>query len=956
MRRTKDSPAIDQSSITNDGSEITERVISGLLSNDQVYINESLEKDLEVLKKDFPEHFSAVEQWNKDNLARNDINHFAESVIFDENGNLIKQREMDRLIQSHIDDCEKTGHYCGILAPVGAGKAIDINTPIPTIDGFKLIKDISIGDTVFDRKGNPCSVTAVSEIQFNRNVYELTFSDRSKAIADEDHRWLVWTADDLRERYTSSKINRVSDNLRIVTTGDIARKGLARNRKTGRDSKWRIPIGGAVRYKHKNLPIDPYVLGVWLGDGTQRTSEITYDIRDKEIAERCVRIEGGCKPRSDKRNTNVMTCCIGPAKNTHDKNSLRSRLRNLGLIQKHNSEVKGTKFIPSEYLTGSIEQRFDLLAGLLDTDGSVDGLKIEFSSKYERLANEVVELIRSLGIRCGSPREGKTKAADRYRVTFTAYTPVFKLRRKRQKQENAINDCKINSKGMHAKSITIHEIKKIDSIPVRCITVDSPDSSYRIGRSYLVTHNTVQTAVIRPLFKIWKNKNILIKIISASEDLAMKRCEHVGRIIMNNKNFQRICGDEIRPAPARHKSEESWSKARFVVDRSSGSIDGTVESYGMLSTGMGGRCHLIIFDDCIDDRSTIISPALKASVKQKFEAQWMTRPFQNAGFAIWICTRWTEDDLSSDLMNNQVWKFLEIAVSEDFEKLTYKKMHKRIVYEEGEIPLPYPFTKESLLKSYDLIGPLQFNRTFRQRPYSDSDKLFGSAEVCFRNDVSFAQSAEIVLKNKFPTYIGVDLAGTKRKGTAIVTVGLDNNKKRWLASATIGRWKAPDLLLRLASLDQKFNPRFIVVETNSYQESLIDWARNSPEKYPFYHKLVSFTTTAQAKQDEKFGLRSMDIEFQNNAWVIPANTDGHPDVAEHVKGCGECLIRDEIIGYPIYPTSDLVMAMWFARSVIVDNQFTNAELDNRILENLPEDEFFDRMDKMDQYGFYRPER
>jgi hypothetical protein len=866
----------------------------------------ALKTELDALKIRSPEDYKLTSLWAKDLMARGNLYNFQESVFLDDDGKPIKTRAFDRLIQDHVDACWMDDLYAGILAPVGSGKSLAIDTEVPTVYGFKRMGDLKTGDTVFDLCGNPCSVTWTSETQLNRKIYELSFSDGTSVRADADHRWLVWTADDLRNRYKSRKIKVSDRGLRTVTTEEMLKRGVLLNRKPNRDFRWRIPVGGPIDYKPKNYIVDPYVLGVWIGDGDQN---------------RCVKIEGGHSPRPDKRKPHVMSCSLGQKNNIYGKTSLRSRLKDLGLLWPNR-----TKFIPDEYLLGSIEQRKNLLAGLLDTDGSTNGLRVEFCTKYERLAKNVVELVRSLGIRCGEPRRGKTKAADRYRVTFTPNEPVFSLRRKRKRQEDALLEVPKDKTRVHTRSISVVNIQKIESIPVRCISVDSPDASYRIGRSYLVTHNTVQLSQIRPLFEICKNQNLLVKIISATVETAQKRCEQLGKIIMYSQNFKRIWGHRVRPAIARHRSEEAWKKTRITVERSTGSIDGTVEAYGMTASAMGGRCHLEIFDDAIDDKSSILSAAMRDVARSKFEGQWMSRLFQGRkGRSIWVATRWSEDDLSGELMLNAKWRFLEIRVSEDFQCLEYDVSYLGTVLKSGTIELPYPFTPESLRQEYSKSGEIQFNRMFRQRPYSKSDRYFGYVETCFNKTITMNQASSLSINGKWPTIVGVDLSTNKRKGNAITVVSLNpKDKKKWLVDCKIGNWKTPDLGLVLNQINQAYNVIAFIIESNAQQEMFLDMSRAYPEKFSYGHKIVSFQTTKASKHDPVSGIRTMDIDFQNQAWVFPSlKESGHDDSREHVRGCGMCLVLEELLAYPIYPTQDTVMSTWFARSGI--NEYLHAE-------------------------------
>jgi deoxycytidine triphosphate deaminase len=147
------------------------------------------------------------------------------------------------------------------------GKALALDTPVPTTQGWKTMGQLEVGDLVFDEDGFPAVVLNATGPMFDRPCFELEFSDGARVVADADHLWRTIAKRDLEHGL------RVD---RVVKTSEIA--GTLRVRG---EVNHHVPLAGAPRYPERELPIDPYVLGVWIGDGTTTKAEITR--ADEEI-------------------------------------------------------------------------------------------------------------------------------------------------------------------------------------------------------------------------------------------------------------------------------------------------------------------------------------------------------------------------------------------------------------------------------------------------------------------------------------------------------------------------------------------------------------------------------------------------------------------------------------------------------------------------------------------------
>jgi hypothetical protein len=299
----------------------------------------------------------------------------------------------------------------------------------------------------------------------DRPCRRLRFSDGETVIADVAHQWETRTKNDRRR----------GDPPRVVTTAEIERT----LKYSAQEYNHHVDLAPPVEHEDRDLPIPPYVLGAWIGDGTSTKSEIT-SIDDPILRE--LQREGcGVAPA-----TSPLAYRVGgeghtrdPATGRYSRNgSLSSRLRNTNLL--------GNKHIPLVYMRASVAQRQALLEGLMDTDGYVDAIgRCELTTTSLRLADQYHELVASLGFKPRTARKtawlnGKDRG-PKWEVCFTPDRPVFRLPRKLQRQKRA---------GRFKLARSIVAVEPVESVPVRCIKVESPRGVFLITRSYIRTHNS----------------------------------------------------------------------------------------------------------------------------------------------------------------------------------------------------------------------------------------------------------------------------------------------------------------------------------------------------------------------------------------------------------------------------------------------------------------------------------
>jgi hypothetical protein len=205
-----------------------------------------------------------------------------------------------------------------------------------------------------------------------------------------------------------------------------------------------------------------------------------------------------------------------------------------------------------------------------------------------------------------------------------------------------------------------------------------------------------------------------------------------------------------------------------------------------------------------------------------------------------------------------------------------------------------------------MTDPYTFSRGYRMEAITPGELLFPSFDSCIQHGLTAGE----LRARKMPTYLGVDLAGKKRKGNAIVGVGLAANNRRALVDVRFGAWRSPDTAKNIGEVHDHHNTQFIQVESNAYQEALIDWIKEGGLNY--WMKVEAFTTGAN-KNDPDIGLAVLEVEFHNQGWIIPGGEfEGHPPNC----ACDWCRLVAEIRGYPKYSSTDGLMALWFARDAL----------------------------------------
>lgn len=371
------------------------------------------------------------------------------------------------------------------------GKALALDTPIPTPTGWIAMGDLHEGDLVFNERGQPSRVTFATDPMLGHDCYRVRFSDGTSIVADAEHLWYT-EARRTGLPHTGNGPKSTWEARHIRTTAQI-RETLNLS-ETRVEWNHRVPLALPLETSEAVLPIPPYVLGAWLGDGHSASARLTIHDADCQILGECEREGVEVRPGAPNASRTA-TYSLGSSGRTRE-----GRTHSLGLALKR-AGLLNNKHIPAAYLRASHDQRLALLQGLMDTDGSAYSSQsgttaCEFATTSAALRDGVMELLRSLGFKpsCAAKRAmlaGKDHG-EAYRVTFTAFADQrpFRLERKlaRLRARPATSP--------RSQFRQIVGVDPVESVPVRCIAVDTPSHLFLAGEGMVPTHNTTEAAGI----------------------------------------------------------------------------------------------------------------------------------------------------------------------------------------------------------------------------------------------------------------------------------------------------------------------------------------------------------------------------------------------------------------------------------------------------------------------------
>jgi len=353
-------------------------------------------------------------------------------------------------------------------APGVGYHSLALDTRIPTPRGLRCLGDLAVGDQVFDERGMPCRIVGVHDVTPER-AYRLRFQG-AEIVAGDDHLWVTFTERErrrLRARNGADLFDADWAAKDPRTTQHLVETLYAYDRHRNHV----IPTASPLEMPTARLPVDPYVMGLWLGDGARGTGRLCTSTPDADFVIGEVRRAGYEVSSISRRRVTAVEFGV---------RGLRVPLREAGVLT--------DKHVPADYLTAAADQRLALLQGLMDTDGTVSRRRrVMFSTAEERMADAVVFLAASLGQKPSKtkhgPRSTRFGEGVEYRVQFTPTVPVFRLPRKQLLVRTGST--------WQNRSWSLIAAEPAPTQPMRCLRVDSPNSMYLASEWCIPTHNSM---------------------------------------------------------------------------------------------------------------------------------------------------------------------------------------------------------------------------------------------------------------------------------------------------------------------------------------------------------------------------------------------------------------------------------------------------------------------------------
>lgn len=353
-----------------------------------------------------------------------------------------------------------------LLGEAGSGKGHPLDTVIPVADSRRLITfgEIKEGDDVFDENGQPVRVTGVFP-QGEKRVYKVSFEDDTTVLCNDEHLWAV----------RSKKGHLDNDAYEVKSLRDLIDLGV------GDKVSYYVPCNEAVVRPDFDFLVAPYAMGVMLTRG-------------------CVSGSIGCRGRVqdyveiDTNDTELLDNAMRAL--TDGDDSIASHTGSMEFLRNviMSMDLVGERNIPEEYLSGSVRQRYELLQGLMDSDGTMLGDKCCFITNSLKLCEGVRELAASLGLRTKMSISGKLDDVRYIQTYIVEFIVSDKEKCRLFTTDRRLSEVRVSMNGSVRRQFDMRITNIEDmgySTEMVCIWVDSPTHLYQVGKAHVVTHNTM---------------------------------------------------------------------------------------------------------------------------------------------------------------------------------------------------------------------------------------------------------------------------------------------------------------------------------------------------------------------------------------------------------------------------------------------------------------------------------
>ena len=539
-----------------------------------------------------------------------------------------------QLVIANLNDPSKPKGRFLFTGSTGVGKSTAATTLVAVTDGstdglrWKTHGELEVGDYVFDRQGNPTEVLGIFP-QGVRDIYRVTFTDGRSLDVDGEHLWTVYTAKQRAKKNQGFDVTPMT-----LTTHEILDRGVVRTYPgdSREHMKFFIPANGAVAWPERKLTTDPYVMGVLIGNGclgNQGLPALMVSSDDEYTVSR-VADHFGCSYKGVGANGYSWVFPTGEKRG--DKDSLLSLKSALLDTPELVGCYSRDRRIPQAYMTGSIEQRWELVRGLFDTDGTIGAtggrFNVSYSTFSKGLAADVRQLLFSLGVsntvNCWTRTKTDEDGVERELVEYDVHVKIgnedkaqlFSLPRKREIAERAVIETSDRERVKKFDMVGIKSIEKLaEPADAVCILVDNEEHLYQAGEHFVVTHNTeLAKQMGKTLFPGDQNRLIRFDMseFALDDSLTLFRSELTKKVVSMGDCI--ILLDEIEKA-----SRMVLRLMLQVLDDGRLSDDdgrqvSFLKSYIILTTNAGSEVYNTISDYSADDTGdgTVLKEYMKA--------------------------------------------------------------------------------------------------------------------------------------------------------------------------------------------------------------------------------------------------------------------------------------------------------------------------------------------------------
>lgn len=561
------------------------------------------------------------------------------------------------IINDFIED--DNARYLGISMPPGTGKALANDTPVLTKNGWKNHGDLAVGDEVIGLDGKFKKVTHVfPKVMVDCRVH---FSNHTYIDCHENHEWVVYD----RHHHVHDKRQSV-----IYETKHIENRCV--------NGELYVEVGKDVVGETKDLPVKPYTLGLWLGDGENKHPRICSANDDYDA------ITGVIRDGYDLRKIYNFG-----SYSFYSFDGLRKDLQKVNMCYCNH---KCNKRIPDVYFTASIEQRLELLAGLLDSDGSYvkDINRYIFITISDDLRDDFIKLVSTFGWRCNVYYRTKMKNGNpNWAIQFNADLSI---------------PCRLKRKQNVAKELRYHrykieKVERIDPKQGNCIEVE--DGMYLVGNTLIPTHNSTLIKFLMAYIagRFPDSMNIycsysdgLVKMVYDNVQAILTDSAEYDQATIFPKNGLPDCSAEYKTISYRRKGD--FATIGFI------SLGGSV-------TGRTRANKFLITDDLVKNKEMARSPERLNNLYEDYKSTLTTRMIGDDVKQIQLGTIWSSHDPISRMklehQDDPRYKFIAIPVWDENKHSNFNYLH------------PDRYTDEKIAEIQKTLDPVDFSCLYLQQ-------------------------------------------------------------------------------------------------------------------------------------------------------------------------------------------------------------------------------------------------